>query len=721
MGRHAPEQEYEIITCYSHFNNTDSSLSGYTPASIPLYFDGQTATGLGLDRLQIPSPYGASGTSITGTEAVFVSGSSSGVPYFNNQFVLITDDKKAINIGTSSGSNNNISGRYHTITNLYRPSIPSNILSTSSGATGFLAQPVSFYFSQITGNYVGGVEKLNDGRYAILSYVGAANTTGGSRVWLTIGSVSSTGVTLETPSLIPNTDNLSVATGLIMPCLVKDLSYTGNVDRVLVGYRAATGVSSGLLCATLAEISGNTITYGDQIAIRSIVITGVHNGSIKACYHPKQTGYVISTTVSGTGTISATSGELIACNPPSGLVLSGYFGTPVVSMASNTTGVTGQINHIACQSLNAYSGIEDYGISIAVARGGLASVSGNLCFQTYQLSGTQIITGTIVEYSGVGSGSFSADRSGTTSTSGTVNRCIVEEPSPTTNSGFISYLGALYSQLTKFNALFLLDYSLTTNVNNVSVFNIPAASANNINRKQARPGIVPDFKIISGNPYGGSVFSALTINTSSGDNLNDLEQPEKRLITIKDDIQAINAASSGYILISGTRTQYVLSSGRSNSFLNSFFNNYFNCNVIDYRGTFPNYSGLTCISATGNANSDNPTGISFVNIVFSSGIDTPGMNYRLTSGVFTKPEILSGTTPSGFALVTYKNMSIGLVVNPNNQGLENDPAAVKITNKEDAFLSTLKVKVPKTERARLNMFNQGLKNIEVIFPYNIFN
>ena len=128
----------------------------------------------------------------------------------------------------------------------------------------------------------------------------------GYRVGLQRITFADTGVIVGSSYYIPDTiTNLTTAgTGnsskYTLADFEVDVSYTGDTKRVLIGYMGITGATSGNLCARLAEINGEVITYGDPVVIRSVIPSGALRQSISITYHSSGLDtncFVVATTV----------------------------------------------------------------------------------------------------------------------------------------------------------------------------------------------------------------------------------------------------------------------------------------------------------------------------------------------------------------------------------------------------------------------------------------
>lgn len=403
MGRHAPEQEYEIIFCRNQHSSGLAGQWGY-------YNSGLTA---GVNVAFKASGFTAPRTVSTGTANQY--------PFCNNMVTYVAEDNTTrVNFTPISGYISGGDSVRSVLHPIYEPASGNQKISLGGGnaapilpvLTGFTKSAVTIESSLSGAKWNVKYEQLSSLTGILLGQGYAIANPSGYLVG--IQTISFTGATpvLGGNQYVPDTIN-PTATGTAIgstarytfPSFAVDTSYTGDIKRILVGYLGITGTTSGQLCARLAEISGTTITYGDPVVVRSQLSSGTYRQSIDVTYHSSGDSancFVIATTISpsGAGIFHCTSGELVACKPPSGLVLSGYFGTPVTAFESNTTGVTGFISQIKCAALNitnSGSGEPAFGY-LAGIRGVTSGVpTGTLLLQQYRVSGTTITTGSVVD------------------------------------------------------------------------------------------------------------------------------------------------------------------------------------------------------------------------------------------------------------------------------------------------------------------------------------
>jgi hypothetical protein len=387
MGRNAPEQQYEVVFCKNQSQRTDGS--GWITNV------GYDSTNLGIydTTFSITLPFGNQNIGLT---------SGNQFPVFPNSPAYITKDQaclhsfKTRDIQEAALTSDPINIKALFIWDSFARTDTSSPLPLLTGVTR----------TSSTGFFGGKYISLdNSGGVMLLQGTGISATgTSGYRVALQRITFNSTGIVTGSSYVIPDTitDLTTAGTGnstkFTFAEIARDFSYTGAVKRVLVGYLGITGTTSGTLSARLAEISGEVITYGDPVIVRSTLSSGAHRQSIHVTHHSSGSGancFVIATAVdSGNlAVLHSVSGQVVACNPPSGLTLSGFFGTPVTAFSGATF-----ISRIACCAFECTT-TSQLPVGFLVGYSGVVATSGtatgDLQIQMYRVSGTTLsITGT---------------------------------------------------------------------------------------------------------------------------------------------------------------------------------------------------------------------------------------------------------------------------------------------------------------------------------------
>jgi hypothetical protein len=738
MGRQAPDPQYKIITC--DVQTSSGTISGYTPSFI---------SG-GNYIFQTLFPIGSSGINSTGTAAIGT-GIGSPMPYVNGCLVGINDENKAIvdspNSALPIATGGVTTEDFLIIRSLqFNNRFYTNLLTgnTVTGITGFtnsyaLKVTGATYLKQqaLSGSLTRQIYDYTDlnANYSLLTtYVNNRAVVSGAVVGLEIIQHTDTGVVQVTGVNLVDTDNNSITTNITFPSIAKDLSYTGDTQRFLIGYQSATGVTSGQLCAVLAEISGTTITVGTPAVIRSVVSSGTVGQSISVTYHSgaESNGFVIATTVSPASAVTgwSTTGQIIAAQPSSGLVLGGTFGAAVPIFAS-ATGVFQPV----CTAFNTSTG--SYGIVVG-STGTTANyetlLSATGSYQVYQVSGTTITTGIVNSFTG----SYAQAAARIT---GKIwnSRRLAEISSVVTDSGLISYIS--YSELSSTNSqagvasinYMHIPYSLSntgrTQYSSLAsdLFNATGGFCNRIPSS-------PYFKLPT-NPYnaphGSFIFlcqnamvgqpfvpkTALhigTLATATGDNPT-TGAPGGHFYKGFARTTADNSPPYYMPTTLKFRNLYTLTSG-DNSFSDQVSltgtltgapsGNVTTFTPVKLKGAYPNYTGIVVINQ---------------DCIFDLALtSTTGEQiYTLKKNVFKTP-VAMGAVPfpvSGSASVTYRDPeSVGLVINPSGT-LTNNRA---IINSGTLLTGTVLVKTALTETAKKQLLRDCVKTFTLVENHNIF-
>lgn len=684
MGRHVPEKQYDIVFCKNQSERTDSS--GWT---LNMGYDG---TGLGIyDTTVNPLlPLGDPNTLLTAGTSLATGGR---FPVFPNTPAYITKDQaclhsfEARDIQKENAFGSPIKVNPLFIWDTFAKADTSNPLPLLTGVTR----------SSISGFFGGKYIPLDaSGGVMLLQGTGTTATgLSGYRVALQRITFNPTGIVTGSSYVIPDTvTNLTTAgtgnsTKYTLAEIAQDLSYTGNVKRVLIGYLGITGATSGTLSARLAEISGSLVTYGDPVIIRSALSSGAHRQSISVTYHASGSGancFVIGTTVdSGNlAVLHSVSGQIVACNPPSGLTLSGYFGTPVTAFSGATF-----ISRIACCAFECTTTSQlPVGFLVGYSGASSGTATGDLQIQMYQVSGTTLsVTGTTgftnfgtgITYStyhefsgGIATNPF---RSVLTSFSGAVSGSGLFVHSAVTGTGIAAYNAQAgnASGTTRFGifrapALF----SDPTSGNTPNVFLYAASLVT------GRGGLnLTDFAYnIPQNPYSGEFGSAFNIIPRSGDTP---VLAVHRFQATGNTFQGAGSSFASGMCYFNTGITYIstgLTVATSTGAYGQFpYSNGFQ-NIIHVSGTFPNYPRIYTLSAlsggqrtlttydfgtsgedwntAGQACRVNPSGLGDGDL-YPFGIVATNPNNPLNSGF-----VVSGTT--GYVYLTDASQLTG--VNP---------------------------------------------------------
>lgn len=738
MGRHAPEQEYEIYFC-----DSQAVVKEHTKQILLQSLD-NTAVFDTIDYFApIPGPFGATGNAVTGYEPVFSTGTNSGIPYFDGQLAIITTDNRAVyNTTTITNTDNTPSGKFSLISAGYAGSllslysiVPGGTFSGSTVPTGyntinnkkFILPGVNTSYATLTGSISGttlsgiiyGLEKIENGKYLVLKK--PFSTVSGYDP-ISIDIISTTGdVTVETTSDVPDTLGSGLFFTNLKQCsIAKDTSYTGDVSRFLLGYSPTSGVGSGTLAARLIEVSGYNVTYGDPVVIRSDIpasgnSTSSGNRGINVVYHNKENAFVIGTNII-TGVSSSTkfvSGELIACNPPSGLVLSGYFGSAVSALDSTT----GQVGRVYPCVLASHTGTTDYGFVNGIK--GPDPGQGALHYQTYSVSGNTITTGDVL------SGSFSnanyyniADLPG--GAPATVADFIFKDTLAYSDRSLLKGIMYVSGTSSTFLSGYYLDvaHSLTTSVSIIS---------------QEPRGLfrIGDFQL-SGNPYSGELFSNFYLNSFSGISDGSTSTGLIDVLEIRLDTFARNSGVFSPT-VDLPRTTCVLSSGVKRNtnrcgLTTELWNivsggaassSYRLLDVVDVEGTYPDYDKIVFLTYSGSLSTDRSV-LTLGTFSFSSGLNSPGYNVSFVTGYLTTPNMI--ITSGVYNTSTYYNWIernldqylIGKVVNPDSKIVDGAASLTTGSYKEQVL-----VKVPKSKSYQRKLLREALSSFEIIYPVNV--
>ena len=688
MGRHAPEQEYEIVFCKGQ--QIDAQWGTFDPT---------TNFSLTAGTLRIKN----------GISTVSYEIGSSGFVTGPGMLSYVTDDKVAhINFDPVTVA---VSGR-----TLLQPFYVLDESRIKYVGTSLNQLPKLTGINQTT-TAIGEkpyYTKL-DSSGGIILFNGSQSTASitGYQVSLRRLNLEATGVTLGSSYIIPDTLNsgtAGAATGntarYVIPSIALDTSYTGDVKRVLVGYVGITGTTSGKLCARLAEISGDVVTYGDPVIIRSTVGSGTFRQSIDVTYHSSGVDsncFVIATAVEpgNLAVLHSTSGELIACNPPSGLVLSGYFGTAVTLGSGTSSGSATQLSAVKCTSMNSTTGAGGGAVGYATSIQGQTSgtATGLIFTQKYFVSGTTITTGSIASI-----------------VNGSVNNFIESSGTSATNVPGITFISPATTSAT--SGVFILNYVLGTGTSslytsatgsgftsiygaNITTGTSPFATllksyADATNRGGA--GRRQDPYIISGNPYSGGYFSAFQLEPHIKTSTGFLSLNISRVDTTGAVSNSICEITTGDYFNSGITT-----SGASYR------------NIIDVKGTFPNYEYVVTLS-----------GLSLN--VFNFGIGASGEKWRNAgfgfSGYSNNSSVADNygyKTPLGQVIgITGFIEDTGIV--RNNNELRLYYSAASGTNSPNKYLGaasgSIVTKVAKTEAERRRLSTNYVTGVILIDSRN---
>lgn len=719
MGRHAPEQEYEIIFCR---NQHSSGLAGQWG-----YYNSGITTGVNV-------AFKASGFTVPRTVST---GTANQYPFCNNMVTYVAEDNTTrVNFTPISGYISGGSGSRFVLHPIYEPASGSQKIDVGGGnaapilpvLTGFLP------LSQTSIDALSGMrwspryEQLTSFTGIILGHGRIFFSTDPTSGYLVgLQTVSFTGATpvLGGPNYIPDTIN-STATGsaaglsarFTYASIAVDTSYTGDVKRVLVGYLGITGTTSGQLCARLAEISGTTITYGNPVVIRSALSSGTNRQSIDVTYHSSGDSancFVIATTVSqsGIGILHCASGELIACNPPSGLVLSGYFGTPVTAFASNTTGVTGYISQVKCAALNitnSGSGEPAFGY-LAGIRGVTSGVpTGTLLLQQYRVSGTTITTGAIVDPG------FTIDNLSTKiELSGTDVRLASPYVFKSVNirnfatgigdnvSGLVCFIGTAGTGLSggistsTLGSGFAQYYAVRATGTVAASRLVNAYNTASGGRAWQQP-----YFVIPENPFNAELFSTFYLEPRVA--VSGLY--EQALFIGKFDRDTFTGIAnclfkSGGVYTSGTLNTTTGSNNNSNY-----------RNIIFVSGTYPNYNYIYTLES--NYNFGSPLGVGIVRYDFGTSgtlLRNAGAGYRLISGWNTDNQAYK--IPLGLCIGTTGNINTTGVRTVSGETLLYFDSVDDLYQKH-VTTSGIVVKVAETDSQRRNFANKTVASSIVL-------
>ena len=724
MGRQAPDPQYKIITC--DVQTSSGTISGYAPSFI---------SG-GNYIFSTLFPIGSSGINSTGTAAIGA-GTGSPMPYVNGCLVGVNDESKAI-VDSPNAALPIASGQVSEDQSIIRSLQYNNRFYTNqlTGATytGLSGEPASFtlkvtgatYLKQqaLSGSLTRQIFDYTDldANYSLLTtYVNNRAVVSGAVVGLEIIQHTDTGVVQVTGVDLVDTVNNSITTNITFPSITKDLSYTGNTQRFLIGYQSATGVTSGQLCAVLAEISGTTITVGTPAVIRSVVSSGTVGQSIAATYHSgaESNCFVITTTVSHASAATGwnTTGQIIAAQPSSGLILGGTFGA-AVPIFNAATGVFQPV----CTAFN--TNTESYGI--VVGSTGTAfnyeTVTGS--YQVYQVSGTTITTGIVNSLTGAYSQAYAR-------ITGKVwnSRRLTEISSVVTGSGLISYISygnglfgnndqAGFASLSYMHVPYSLSATGRTQYNALSLLifgNSNPGSGGFCNRIPSSP-----YLKLPTNPYNAPHGSFIFLCQSYG-----IGYPFSSTSTLHIGTLATATGSNFYTGLTrqifyspGTlrfRGLYSLTSGNSSfsdqvtltgTLTGAISGNVTTFTPVKLKGTYPNYTGIVVINQ---------------DCIFDLALasTTGEQSYTLKQNVFKTP-VAMGANPvflSGSASVTSRDPeSVGLVINPSGT-LTNNRA---IINSGTLLTGTVLVKTALTETAKKQLLRDCVKTFALVENHNIF-
>jgi hypothetical protein len=735
MGRKAPEPEYEIIKC--GVQSAAEPISGYFSTTINQPYGVVTVL-----------PIGATGNSVTDTIKIGTSNSPSFYP--DKALVFINDENVAINANTTISS---FIGRPSGTTfpnEIATPAVNYIAYQTVRQGQSFVNEYASVQNLSITGvsvNRIASGNTITSGQ--VLNYIPLNENSGlflsfrnqssgiaqGKAVRLSIISFTSTGIVPGSGLNLPFTANAASGSGgglLVIPTIAKDLSYTGDVSRVLVGYQPVSGASSGNLCALLVEISGNTFTTGDLVSVRSLTPTRHYDAAISVTYH---SGIDSNCFVIGTTSTGQISGELIAVQPPSGVTLSGYFGSPV------TIGTAAKLRVTA---LNTYTGDTSYGVSVYGA-GTIASDRATV--RMYSVSGTEITTGvpivsgvfTNVLISGNRSGlsTFSWAGTPTDLPSGIPNPPVLLEISSTLQeSGLISYIayGALTGAYTSGDCYINyvhVPYSLTTSGTSHYI-TLSGRIANQAGH------LIPGYQFLplSGNPYGGVHGSFVFFNTVNPDTANILYGSGLGFSTLKSttgffpsgvDVAAISSFAGSFftginllnagVSLSGSsfnnlyaRSDYTLGSGSSlilNPRLFASGTKQFtdsSATPLIFSGTYPNITGVTLLL-------QEPTGANVRNMYETNFTTLTGVQeYVLRPDIFKTPILKSAALNAATGFIERDPEAVGIVINPDDSGVVDNTI---IFNSGNIKANEVIVKTAKTKKAQRELLKQCLKGFKI--------
>ena len=727
MGRQAPDPQYKIITC--DVQTSSGTISGYAPSFI---------SG-GNYIFHTLFPIGSSGINSTGTAAIGT-GTGSPMPYVNGCLVGVNDESKAIVDCSNSPFLFVSGGSLAEDQTIFRSLQFNNRFYTNqltgTTATGYSGDPASFTL-KVTGATYSKQQALSgsltrqifdytdlDANYSLLTtYVNDRAVVSGAVVGLEIIQHTDTGVVQVTGVNLVDTVNNSITANITFPSIAKDLSYTGDIQRFLIGYQSATGVTSGQLCAVLAEISGTTITVGTPAVIRSVVSSGTVGQSISATYHSGATSncFVITTTVSPASAVTgwSTTGQIIAAQPSSGLVLGGTFGA-AVPIFDAATGVFQPV----CTAFNTNTG--SYGIIVGNTGTTANYTPGSGSYQVYQVSDTNITTG-IVNFVNT-----TANTQGAARITGKIwnSRRLTEISSVVTGSGLISYIS--YASLAGNNdqagvayiSYMHVPYSLSdTGRTLYFTYGTSLFSSGFCNR-------IPSFPYLKlpTNPYNAphGSFILLCQQPSPADSNNSPILYIATLATATGN-NTSTGLPGGFFYSGFTRRNlfsppslpfrglYTLTSGNS-SFLDQIVltgtltgapsGNNTTFTPVKLKGTYPNYTGIVVI---------NQDCIFDLSLASTTG----EQRYTLRKNVFKTP-IAQGGFPaffSGSVSVTSRDPeSVGLIINPSGTVINNRATI----NSGTLLTGTVLVKTALTETAKKQLLRDCVKTFALVENHSIF-
>jgi len=706
MGRQAPEQQYEIVFCRNQHSSGLASQWGYFNSG---------ATG------QINVTFKASGFSAPRTVS---SGTANQYPFCNNMVTYVAEDiTTRVNFTPISGY---LSGLSRSVLYpIYEPASGSQSISVGGGnfapilpvLTGFPTRSSSLTLDTLSGTrWNPRYEQLSTFSGIILGHGYTLFAASGYLVSLLTVSFTGNSLVSGVINYIPDTINNTpsgTASGsprfYTLASIAVDTSYTGDTKRVLVGYLGITGTTSGQLCARLAEINGTTITYGNPVVIRSDLANGVNRQSIDVTYHSSGNSancFVIATTISQsvTGVLHCASGEIVACNPPSGLVLSGYFGTPVSAFASNTTGVTGYISQVKCAALNitnSGAGEPAFGY-LAGLRGVTSGVpTGTLLLQQYKVSGTTITTGAIVDPA------FSLNN---LSTKIELTQSDAYQVTPysfksidirnfatgvgSEVSGLVSFIGAIGTGTTIATtgisgSGFAQYYSVRATGTQATSLYVNAINTISGGRWRQQP-----YFILSGNPFSSQLFSTFYLeprDSTSGLCEQALFLGDFNRTTVSSITNCLFKSGGSY-----TTGPLVTTTGSGNS------SNYLN--IIAVSGDYPNYRYIYTLEPS-ITTSNILIGIEIARYDFSTSgtlFRNAGAGYRLISGWNTDNQAYK--IPLGLSIGTTGNINTTGVRTVSGETLMYFDSAADLYTKH-VVVSGIVVKVATTDSQRRKFAN----------------
>lgn len=573
---------------------------------------------------------------------------------------------------------------------------------------------------------------------------GTPSDTSGYRVTLQRLTFASTGFITGSSYVIPDTvtNDTTAGTGtsskFTFAEIASDLSYTGTVKRVLIGYLGITGSTSGTLAARLAEISGNLITYGDPVIIRSSLSSGAHRQSIYVTYHGSGSGancFAIATAVdSGNlAVLHSVSGQIVACNPASGLTLSGSFGTPVTIFGSSTF-----ISRVSCCALE-YTTSSQLPVGYVVGISGVTASSGigtgDPAIQMYRISGTTITTTGQLSFGGynpIGTGArFSTyiPFSGSNAFIYPVRNTLVGNLTANTvsNSGVFACSMIAGTGTTAYSVqntpsgsgayVLLRAPSTFTGSSPVSIFTY----IRGMDSSEGSRDIQNYSYVIPENPYSGQFFSAFSIISRSG--LGTLGGPVLAInkFNVSGDIFPTGATGfrSGVCFLN-TGTVYTNSPGTirntAQSNLGFYSQDDIHQNIIHVIGNFPNYSRIFVLGE----DNFNSSFISQQNII-TYNFGTSGQVLNSAAQVCKAVNSRLGDTvtwPLGLVLSNPSDPgNTGLVIS-GTTGYYYITGESQITG-TSIFASTgIPVKLARTQKARTDIVKQMSPLTTIIFVKN---